>query len=209
MLCICFIAFVPACARTKVPKIIDSVPDRVEAIPTPSAPIEKPQITMKSVEPKTDNKAAVMSSPPDLLIPKSSESARIPFDFAIGLLGKGDASQSAYKFAKNFLEGMSSGSNDVRNYLEEAKKNEVERSKISKALLGLSVRIGGGLQEQDGLTSFLFRAIGKESSFSGELHLMQHEGSWYVDDLIVDDASPNLTSEGSSTFDPFSYKRFL
>ncbi|GAB1481647.1 hypothetical protein MASR2M78_04620 [Treponema sp.] len=142
-------------------------------------------------------------------MPHSSESGRFPEDFAIGKLGRGDASREAYEAARRLLKSLAEGK-EIEKLVLSRDRGRIQDFKAQGATLtGLPLRIGGGLLEQDGKTSFLFRAIGKRSSISGELHLQKQEGSWYLLDIILNEEATDMGEDGNYRFDPLSYRRFL
>jgi hypothetical protein len=70
-------------------------------------------------------------------------------------------------------------------------------------------RLGGGREEPDGSTSFLFRFIGREQSIAGELYLIREEEIWRLDDMVTEDARNISEGEEAYKFDFSPYERFF
>jgi hypothetical protein len=170
-----------------------------EQAPGEQAPVEVPVFNRGTV-------------PVELLRPqRGNETPRYPRDTVIGELGPGSASEEAYRFARNVLQGvlsqnressLLSGSNPV--LLEELFTN-------METLGALKYRIGGGREEPDGSTSFLFRYIGRERSLAGELYVRKEEEkeNWKLDDILLEEVK-DITEKGNVyPFSFSSYERFF
>ncbi|MDR0655817.1 MAG: hypothetical protein LBG22_05825 [Treponema sp.] len=132
--------------------------------------------------------------PPELWRPSRGESPRFPIDTVIGKLGRGDASEEAYRFARSVAEalmtetssapslsGMSQAELDV--FFEAIRKADPE-----------SFRLGSGRLEPDGAVSFLLRFIGREKGITGELYIRTDEEP----DLPAGDEPAAETSAGET-----------
>jgi hypothetical protein len=141
---------------------------------------------------------------------RGEETPRHPRDAVIGELGQGLASDGAYRYARNLLQGALS-LNRESALLAGASQSQLEE--LFTALEPMSpqqCRLGGGREEADGATSFLFRFMGRDTSLAGELYVRLDGNSWRLDDIIVEEAKA-LSEEGLNTykFDFSPYERFF
>jgi hypothetical protein len=147
--------------------------------------------------------------PQALRRPQRGESPRYPRDAVIGELGRGTASEGAYLFAQNLMRGILSGNR------ESGLLSGVDGAVLEELFTSLGLieprqyRLGGGQEEPDGGTSFLFRFIGRELSIAGELYLISEEEIWRLEDIIAEES--RSISEGGETykFDFSPYERFF
>ena len=66
------------------------------------------------------------------------------------------------------------------------------------------VRVGGGREEAETSTSFLFRFIGREQELSGELFLsVTGDGEWRLEDILPE--TPRDIGEATERDHPYSY----
>ncbi|WP_041611254.1 hypothetical protein [Treponema primitia] len=140
---------------------------------------------------------------------RGGESPRYPRDLVIGELGQGTAPDGAWRLARNLLQGVLSGNR------ESALLGGIDPGMLEELFAGLEplgsqrYRIGGGREEPDGSTSFLFRFIGRDQSLAGELYLRLNESTWKIEDIIVEEAR-NISEGGNSyKFDFSPYERFF
>jgi hypothetical protein len=150
--------------------------------------------------------------PPDLLRPqRGAETIRYPRDTVIGELGQGNASEEAYRFARDLLQGALS-QNRESALLAGSDVSLLEELFTNLQTIGaLKYRVGGGREEPDGSTSFLFRYIGRERSLAGELYVRKEEEkeNWRLDDVLLEEAK-DITEKGNSyPFSFSSYERFF
>jgi hypothetical protein len=141
--------------------------------------------------------------------PQRGESPRYPRDAVIGELGRGAASEEAYLFAQNLMRGILSG-NRESGLLAGVNSAILEELFTNLAAIEpRQYRLGGGREELDGSTSFLFRFIGREQSIAGELYLILEEETWRLEDIVTEEA--RSVSEGGETykFDFSPYERFF
>jgi hypothetical protein len=109
----------------------------------------------------------------------------LPRDISIGELGRGTASIDSYNYTRKILADLRQKKISTlpadfpvqtRNVLESALQRVAPRK----------LRIGGGREEIDGSSSFLFRFIGREYEFVGEIYLRQNGDEWMVEDIIAE-----------------------
>jgi len=154
--------------------------------------------------------------PSALLRPERGEAPRYPNDLVIGEMGQGDASATAYQFAKELLSALVSGSDD-------APLSTIPASRLTESLLEQinnlepqSYRLGSGRKEIDGDISFLVRFIGAEESITGELFIMKEETEetdgeekWTLDELILEEKRALSEIRDSYRYDFSPYERFF
>jgi hypothetical protein len=141
---------------------------------------------------------------------RGDDSPRYPRDAVIGELGRGLAEEGAYRYARNLLQGILSGSR------ESALLTGVKGSQLEEVFTSLEpihpqqFRLGGGREEADGATSFLFRFIGRDMSVAGELYISLEDNNWQLEDILVEEARA-LSEKGVNTykFDFSPYERFF
>jgi hypothetical protein len=162
--------------------------------------------------------------PAEIHRPQYGEAPRFPKDYWIGELGRGEAGEEAYRFARRFVEELAGGGS---GQTPEHTKTSLEDLEIR------NVRIGGGRIEPDGSVSFMVRFLGREEAVTGEIFLRQREQEpetvetsetsdaseasetpetsvWYVDDLILDQRRPLGESRyGPESGDLTPYERFF
>jgi hypothetical protein len=141
--------------------------------------------------------------------PQRGETPRYPQDTVIGPLGRGGAAEEPYQYARSVLGALLNDNRDS-SYLMGIDRGLLNGLALDlAAILPLKYRIGGGREEPDGSTSFLFRFMGREMEIAGELYLRQGDISWQIDDIIMEEGRA-LTLEGkSSGFDFSPYERFF
>jgi hypothetical protein len=159
------------------------------------------------------------SIPEALLRPQRGEAPRYPVDTVIGALGRGEASEEAYRFAREVLSALVAGNQEAASL---AAQNSVVLEGFLSALGVInprSYRLGSGREESDGAVSFLVRFIGREQGISGELYIRSPEpadGSggnsgikWEFDDLILEEARDRNAEADNHSFEFSSYERFF
>jgi hypothetical protein len=146
---------------------------------------------------------------PDVLrIPRRGEALRYPQDAVIGELGRGRAPEEAYRYARLCLEALVSGNREARPLLQ-AEKALVDRLfEELEPIEPRQFRLGGGREEDDGAVSFLVRFLGREKGRAGELFLLEKDGTWLVDDLLLDEEQDLAENRESYRFDFSPYERF-
>jgi hypothetical protein len=141
---------------------------------------------------------------------RGDESPRYPRDAVIGELGRGLADEGAYRYARNLLQGVLSGSRESALLTGAAPSQLEELFTSLEPLNPQQFRLGGGREEADGATSFLFRFIGRDMSIAGELYVRLTEDTWQLEDVLVEEARA-LSEKGMNTykFDFSPYERFF
>jgi hypothetical protein len=142
---------------------------------------------------------------------RGDENPRYPRDAVIGEMGRGLATEEAYRYARNLLQGA------LTLNRESALLAGTSPSQLEELFAGLETmepqqyRLGGGREEADGSVSFLFRFIGRDLSMAGELYIRFDDNAWHLDDIIVEEA--RALSEGglmnTYKFDFSPYERFF
>jgi hypothetical protein len=141
---------------------------------------------------------------------RGGENPRYPRDAVIGELGRGLASEDAYRYARNLLQGALT-LNRESSLLAGSSPSQLEELFAGlETLAPQQYRLGGGRDEADGSVSFLFRFIGRDMSMAGELYIRFDKNAWQLDDIIVEEAK--ALSEGGPMnaykFDFSPYERF-
>jgi hypothetical protein len=141
---------------------------------------------------------------------RGDESPRYPRDGVIGELGRGLADEGAYRYARNLLQRVLAGNRESA-LLAGAPQSQLDELFTSlESLNPQQYRLGGGREEADGATSFLFRFIGRDMSMAGELYIRLEDDTWRLEDIIVEEARA-LSEKGMNTykFDFSPYERFF
>jgi len=134
------------------------------------------------------------AAPNSLRRPDRGEAPRYPTDLVIGALGRGEASEGAYAFARSVVSALVDGRRDAPAFADSASHiTDYSFEKIG-SLAPRTVRLGGGRIEPDGSVSFLTRFISLEESVSGELFIRWLDasesgsgaGRWIVDDISLE-----------------------
>jgi hypothetical protein len=147
--------------------------------------------------------------PDQIRRPRKGETLRYPRDAVIGELGRGNASEDAYRFARDLLNALVWNNEDSAIL---AALNPGLRGDLSAALEAIGpqkYRIGGGKEETDGAVSFLFRFIGRELGIAGELYLRRDGEIWRVDDIITEDPRDAAGREEAYPYDFTPYELFF
>ena len=132
--------------------------------------------------------------PPELWRPSRGESPRLPIDTVIGELGRGEASEEAYRFARSVAEALMAEKSSDSSL---SGMSQAELDGFFEAIREAgpeSFRLGSGRLEPDGAVSFLLRFIGREKGITGELYIRTDEESG----LPVGDELAAETSAGGN-----------
>jgi hypothetical protein len=142
---------------------------------------------------------------------RGDENPRYPRDAIIGELGQGLASAEAYRYARNLLQGALSLNRESTLLAGTAPALLEELFAGLETVAPQQYRLGGGREEADGSTSFLFRFIGRDMSMAGELYLRFGDSAWHLDEIIVEEAKALSESGLVNTyrFDFSPYERFF
>jgi hypothetical protein len=147
--------------------------------------------------------------PAALQRPQRGEAARYPRDTVIGELGRGEALDGAYRFARELLTAL------VMKNQEASALNALNPPLVEGLFKGLEpvnpqkYRIGGGRVEPDGSTSFLVRFVGREQWIAGELYLRAEAETWGLDDFILEEVRDLSAGGDAYRFDFSPYERFF
>ena len=155
--------------------------------------------------------------PNSLRRPERGEAPRYPTDLVIGELGRGDASEGAYFFARSLLSALVDGRRnapvftDSASYIGESIFDEV------RSLQPRTFRLGGGRNEPDGCVSFLVRFISREESITGEIFVRWIDasdsssgtGRWILDDLVLEGRRSLIEIREIYRFNFSPYERFF
>jgi hypothetical protein len=139
--------------------------------------------------------------PEALRRPERGEAPRYPSDLVIGELGQGSAPRAAYLYARDLLLALIRGAEGAAGISGEIKE------KLNGLKPG-SFRLGGGRTEEDGCVSFLVRFLGQSESIAGELFVIQEDGKWILDDLILEEKKSLSEIRDSYRYDFSPYERF-
>jgi hypothetical protein len=141
--------------------------------------------------------------------PSKGEDPRYPRDIVIGELGRGQASEAAYGFARKLLSALLGGTTDstILSGLNAGVRTEI--TETLEVIDAKKYRIGGGREEDDGSTSFLFRILGREQAAAGELYLRRDGETWQVDDIILEEPRDILEGGEAYPYDFTPYERFF
>jgi len=167
------------------------------------------------------------SIPEDLIRPNRAEAPRYPVDTVIGELGKGEASDAAFSFARTLAEGFISGDLSHSGLVSVNADLREDYLSVLEMIEPGSYRLGGGREEADGSFSFLVRFIGREQGITSELFvryvtkrteeiiddevIVRTTGEWLFDDLILEEAKSREEEhkESLQRFDFSPYERFF
>jgi hypothetical protein len=147
--------------------------------------------------------------PPVLLRPQQGEALRYPRDILIGELGVGRAAEDAYVFARSLMVALFYKNRNSRLL---APLGSVFWDDFFKTLDQVNPRkyhLGGGREEPDGSTSFLFRFIGNTQGISGELYLRKENTSWMLEEIILETAKSIEEGKEPYKYDFSPYERFF
>ena len=130
-------------------------------------------------EPISENAAPAISMgktplPPELLRPRYGEDPLFSRDYVIGKMGRCDASEESYRYARLIVAGLAAGDGKT----EGVQFSEQKRLYVKQGIGSLGTRawrVGGGRVEPDGSVSFLIRFLGRANSVTGELYLRKEE----------------------------------
>jgi hypothetical protein len=140
--------------------------------------------------------------------PRQGEILRYPRDTIIGELGRGQASEGAYNYAGNILSALLLENRGSR-FLSGRENAFWDELFANLSQIGpRKYRLGGGREEIDGNTSFLFRFIGREQGIAGELYIRKEGDNWILDDIILERARSLPNGKESYKYDFSPYERF-
>jgi hypothetical protein len=147
--------------------------------------------------------------PAALLQPQRGEAPRFPQDVVIGELGPGEAQGEAYFFARALLSALIAENRDSAA-LSSLDGDFLEDIFASlKEITPRTYHLGGGREEPDGATSFLFRFIGREQGVSGELYLRAEGERWLPEDILLEEPRDISAGGDAYQYDFSPYERFF
>jgi hypothetical protein len=136
--------------------------------------------------------------------PDQPSEAVFPLDLSIGDLGPGTAAPDAYAFARRALNEVRDGKTDSPLLTPLSKRDRDELFARAALVAPRKVRVGGGREEAENSTSFLFRFIGREKELSGELFLsINGGGEWRLEDILPE--TPRGIGDATERDHPYSY----
>jgi hypothetical protein len=124
-------------------------------------------------------------------------------------LGRGQASDAAYSFARELLSALLGGNDDSAALSGVSAGQKAEITGILETINAEKHRVGGGREEDDGSISFLFRFIGREQGAAGELYLRREGETWRTDDIIIEKPHDILDRVEPYPYDFTPYERFF
>jgi hypothetical protein len=147
--------------------------------------------------------------PEQIRRPARGEDPRYPRDTVIGELGRGQASEGAYRFARNLFQALLGGTTDTAILSSVSAGLRAEITETVEAINAKKYRIGGGREEDDGSISFLFHILGREQGAAGELYLRREGETWQADDIIIEEPRDILEGKEMYPYDFIPYERFF
>lgn len=155
----------------------------------------------------------VRTVPEALRRPLRTEIPHFPQDFVIGELGRGNASEEAYRFALTVLSSLQAGNYNTAVFSGASQAVLSQLIEEISEIQPLSARIGGGRMQVDGSISFLVRFIGRDESITGELFLFpiltDDDGGYRLDDLLLEPRQNIADIRGEVPFVFSPHQRFF
>ena len=157
------------------------------------------------------------AAPNSLRRPDRGEAPRLPSDLVIGALGRGEASQGAYNFARNILSALMDNRTDAPVFADSATNITQNLFEEINSFRPRTVRLGGGRVEPDGSVSFLVRFISRDESLTGELFVRwigasessSGTGRWILDDLALENRIALSDIRETQQFNFSPHERFF
>jgi hypothetical protein len=140
---------------------------------------------------------------------RGGELPHYPRDVIIGELGRGAASEEAYRFARQVLSALLYDNSDAEALSGAGPLLLEETQNALKEISPTKFRIGGGRVEDDGYTSFLFRFLGRERGIAGELYISNQDEKWLFDDILIEDPHDTSGRLEVYPYDFTPYERFF
>jgi hypothetical protein len=147
--------------------------------------------------------------PPVLLRPQGGEALRYPRDVLIGALGRGQAPEDAYVFARSLMVALLYKNRNSRLLAPLGSGFWDDFFGTLNQVNPRTYHLGGGKEEIDGSTSFLFRFIGSGQAIAGELYLRKETNNWYLEEIILEKIKAIGEGEEPYKYDFSPYERFF
>ncbi|MDR2509453.1 MAG: hypothetical protein LBC77_02280 [Spirochaetaceae bacterium] len=171
-----------------------------------SAPLEEQQQEKQEAEQKpVQTYTGVV--PESVRRPEQLVNAVYPVDLSIGELGPGDATPEAYLYTRRILGEVQQGKegSTLLSAIPELARRELIAQ--VKEITPRKYRVGGGIEQIDGSTSFMFRFIGREQELAGEVYIRAgDDGVWKLEDLLPE--APRSMSEARELDHPYSWSPY-
>jgi len=154
--------------------------------------------------------------PNSLRRPVRGEAPRYPEDLVIGELGRGEAPEGAYIFARSLLLALINDRRDAPVFIDSASYLAESIFDEIRSFRPRTFRLGGGRNEPDDCISFLVRLISREESITGELFVRwigasessSGRGRWILDDIVLEDRRTLADIREIYRFNFSPYERF-
>jgi hypothetical protein len=147
--------------------------------------------------------------PPVLLRPQQGEALRYPRDILIGELGRGRAPEDVYVFARSLMAALFYKNRNSRLLTPLGSAFWDDFFKTLDQVNPQKYHLGGGREEPDGSTSFLFRFIGSTQGIAGELYLRKEDTSWLLEEIILETIQNIGEGKEPYKYDFSPYERFF
>ncbi|MDR2068560.1 MAG: hypothetical protein LBP71_01670 [Spirochaetaceae bacterium] len=147
--------------------------------------------------------------PPVLLRPQPGEALRYPRDLLIGTLGRGQAPEDAYVFARSLMVALLYKNRNSRFLTSLGTAFWDDFFGTLNQINPRKYHLGGGKEEPDGSTSFLFRFIGNSQGMAGELYLRKDNNNWVLEEIILETVKDIGEGEEPYKYDFSPYERFF
>ncbi|MFP3090698.1 hypothetical protein LQZ21_10265 [Treponema sp. TIM-1] len=152
---------------------------------------------------------SVGTIPPVLLRPQRGEALRYPRDVLIGELGRGQVAEDAYVFARSLMVALLYKNRNSRLLTSLGSAFWDDFFRTLDQVSPRKYHLGGGKEEVDGSTSFLFRFIGSGQGIAGELYLRKENNNWFLEEIILETIKAIGEGEEPYKYDFSPYERFF
>ncbi|MDR0589784.1 MAG: hypothetical protein LBG25_04505 [Spirochaetaceae bacterium] len=144
-----------------------------------------------------------------MLRPQRGEAPRYPHDTLIGALGQGQASEDAYVFARSLMVALLYKNRNSRLLAPLGSAFWDDFFGTLNRITPHKYHLGGGKEEPDGSTSFLFRFIGSGQGIAGEVYLRKENNNWILEEIILEQIKEIGQGEEPYKYDFSPYERFF
>ncbi|MDR1108821.1 MAG: hypothetical protein LBL19_07290 [Spirochaetaceae bacterium] len=167
-----------------------------------------PQSNDRGAPPEIQN-AETGVIPPILLRPGRGEALRYPQDMIIGELGRGQAPEDAYVFARSLMVALFYENRNSRILSPLSSDFWDGFFENLRQVRPRKYHLGGGREEPDGSVSFLFRFIGSERGAAGELYVRKENNLWLLEEIILEPLRDIGSGKEPYKYDFSPYERFF